>query len=239
MALSGLQISSLFSAGNLLTFLFFISFLLRVSFFCSLLSNNGGQEMHQARTLPSVEGSPVASDAKNPSPASSGTPSPLGSLAEVSSRRPRSPVLEQGGPFEKAPMIDLSSSSDEEDFIADTSRDFEFTQRLYGELNRDLLGPPDDGKVIILSDSDDKKEEACEEKSVGAEDAAASSAVNPISTTFTDDIGSPAERTLTPAASLTDADDDPGVEPNDSSDDLAPSPKMEEGSGDEDEADTP
>jgi hypothetical protein len=36
-----------------------------------------------------------------------------------------------GGGFEKAPVIDLSSSSDEEGLIAATSRDFEFTQRLW------------------------------------------------------------------------------------------------------------
>jgi hypothetical protein len=39
-------------------------------------------------------------------------------------------------------MIDLSSSSDEVDLIAATSRDFEFTQMLFGELNRAVLGPP-------------------------------------------------------------------------------------------------
>jgi hypothetical protein len=33
-----------------------------------------------------------------------------------------------GGPSEKAPVIDLSSSLDEEDLIAATSRDFEFAQ---------------------------------------------------------------------------------------------------------------
>jgi hypothetical protein len=44
---------------------------------------------------------------------------------------------------------------------------------------------------------------------------------------------------LTPAASLVDADDDPEVVPNDSSDSLALGPKMEEGSGGGDEADTP
>jgi hypothetical protein len=58
----------------------------------------------------------------------------------------------------KAPVIDLSSSLDEEDIIAVTSRDFEFTQRLFGDLNRVVLGPPDDGKVIILDDSDEEKE---------------------------------------------------------------------------------
>jgi hypothetical protein len=52
-------------------------------------------------------------------------------------------------------MIDLSLSSDEENFIADTSHDAEFTRKLFGDLNRNILGPPGDGKVIILDDSDD------------------------------------------------------------------------------------
>jgi hypothetical protein len=51
----------------------------------------------------------------------------------------------------KAPVVDLSSSSDEENLIPDTSHDFEYTQRLYSELNHALLGPPGDGKIIILS----------------------------------------------------------------------------------------
>jgi hypothetical protein len=132
-------------------------------------------------------------------------------------------------------VIDLSSFSDEEDFIADTSRDFEFTQRLYDELNRDLLEPQGDDKVIILSDSDKEKEEAREEKSVGVEDAAASTAFNPVSTASADDIGTPAEKSSTPAASPADATEDPEAAPNDSSDGLALSPKMEEGSGGGDE----
>jgi hypothetical protein len=82
-----------------------------------------------------------------------------------------------GGGFEKAPVIDLSSSSDEEGLIAATSRDFEFNQRLFGELNCIVLGPPSDSKIIVLSDSD--KEEAREEKTTGTEDATASAAVNP------------------------------------------------------------
>jgi hypothetical protein len=52
-----------------------------------------------------------------------------------------------------------SSPLDEDKPIPDTARDFEFTQRLFGELNRDLLGPPDDSKVIILSDFDEEEEE--------------------------------------------------------------------------------
>jgi hypothetical protein len=66
-------------------------------------------------------------------------------------------MFEQGGPSGKALVVDMSSSSDEEDLIPDTSHDFEFAQCLYDELNRDLLGLPGDGKIIILSDSDEKK----------------------------------------------------------------------------------
>jgi hypothetical protein len=40
-------------------------------------------------------------------------------------------VFEQGDSG-KASVIDLSSSSDEEDLIVATSRDFEFTQMLFG-----------------------------------------------------------------------------------------------------------
>jgi hypothetical protein len=57
---------------------------------------------------PSVEGSPVPSDAKTPPSAPSRTPSLLGSPSEVSSHCPRSSVFEQGGPSGKAPVIDLS-----------------------------------------------------------------------------------------------------------------------------------
>jgi hypothetical protein len=88
-------------------------------------------------------------------------------------------------------VVDLFSSSHEEDPIPDTSHDFEFTQHLYGELNRALLGPPDDGKIIILNDSDKEKEEVHEEKSTGVEDAATSATVNLASTASTDDAVAP------------------------------------------------
>jgi hypothetical protein len=39
-------------------------------------------------------------------------------------------------------VIDLSSSSDEEDFFADTSCDEDFTRWLFGDLNLDILGHP-------------------------------------------------------------------------------------------------
>jgi hypothetical protein len=135
--------------------------------------------------------------------------------------------------------VDLSSHSDEEEPIHDISRDFEFAQCLFGERNRDLLGLPGDSKVIILSDFDEEKEEAREEKSTGAKDAATSAVVNPVSTASTDDINTLTEKSLTPTASPTDAGEDPEVEPNDSSDGLAPGPKVEEGNGDGDEAGMP
>jgi hypothetical protein len=69
-----------------------------------------------------------------------------------------------------APVVDLSSSSNEGDLITDVSRDEEFTRRLFGDLNRDFLGPSDDGKIIILSDSNEE-EGVCEEKDVDAEAA--------------------------------------------------------------------
>jgi hypothetical protein len=47
--------------------------------------------------------------------------------------------------------------------IVDTSRDEEFTKKLFGDLNCDILGPPGDGKRIIIDDSDDDDNEAQEE----------------------------------------------------------------------------
>jgi hypothetical protein len=73
-------------------------------------------------------------------------------------------------------MMNLASSSGEEDFFADTSRDEELAMKLFGDLNRDILGPPGDGKVIVLSDSDDE-DETHEDAAVNAE-AAPPSVVN-------------------------------------------------------------
>jgi hypothetical protein len=103
-----------------------------------------------------------------------------------------------------SPVIELSSSSNEEDFFADISWDVEFTKRLFGDLNRNLLRPPSDGKVIIISDSDEE-EEACEDAAADVET-----------------VLSAAGKSLTPACSTTDADDDPGKMQDDNSDDLAP-----------------
>jgi hypothetical protein len=158
---------------------------------------------------PFVEGSPSPGDVKTLSSAPSRSPSSLESPLEISSHRPRSLVFEQGGPSGKAPVIDLSSSSDEKIFIADVTHDLEFAQKVFGELNRDVLGPPSDGKVIILDDSEE--EEEVREEATTNTDTAPSAA---------------AERPSTPTASPADANEDPGATQNDSSDGVAPGPKM-------------
>jgi hypothetical protein len=163
-----------------------------------------------ARSL-SKEGSPSPSGAPTPPSAPSGSPSPLGSPPEVSSRYPRSPEFEQGGSSGKAPVVDLSSSSDEEGLIPNTSRDEEFTRRLFDDLNRDILGPPSDGNVIILSDSDEE-EEVREEDAANAEAAPSSAAGIPAS-----------------IASVVATNEDFKGMQNDNSDDLAPDQEIGDG----------
>jgi hypothetical protein len=108
------------------------------------------------------------------------------SPSEVSSHCPHSPVWEQGVSFGKAPVVDLSSSSDERDPITDVSWDEDFTRRLFGDLNRDVLGPPGDSKIIILSDSDEE-EEVREEKPANAKTVPYSAARSPAPTASVDD----------------------------------------------------
>jgi hypothetical protein len=112
---------------------------------------------------------------------------PPGSLSEISLRRPCSLVFEQGGPSEKVPVVDLSSSSNEEGLILDTSWDEEFARRLFGDLNRGVLGPLDDGKVIILNDSGEE-EEVHEEDATDAKAAPSSAVKSPTPTASVDDV---------------------------------------------------
>jgi hypothetical protein len=74
--------------------------------------------------------------------------------------------------------VDLTLSSGEEKSIADTSRDEEFARKLFGDLNRDILGPPGDSKNIVISDSNDE-DETHEDVVVNAE-AAPPSATNSV-----------------------------------------------------------
>jgi hypothetical protein len=89
-------------------------------------------------------------------------------------------MCEQGGSFEKAPMVDLYSSSNEEGTIPDTSCDAEFARKVFANLNRDVLGLPSDGNIIILSDSDE------EEKVHDAEVAPSSAVRSPAPTASVD-----------------------------------------------------
>jgi hypothetical protein len=62
------------------------------------------------------------------------------------------------------------------------------TKRLFDDLNRDVHGPPDDGKIIILSNFDEE-EEVHEEKAVDTKAAPSSAARSPasIASAFADD----------------------------------------------------
>jgi hypothetical protein len=56
-------------------------------------------------------------------------------------------------------------------------------EEFFGNLNHDILGPPNDGKIIILSNSDEEEEEVREEKTTDAKAAPSSVAWSPSSTT--------------------------------------------------------
>jgi hypothetical protein len=107
---------------------------------------------------PSDERSSSPSKASTPPPSRFGCPPPTQSPPATSSRRLCLPPCEQGGHFEPVPVVDLALSSGEKESIADTSRDEEFVRKLFGDLKRDILGPPGDGKIIVISDSDDEDE---------------------------------------------------------------------------------
>jgi hypothetical protein len=140
---------------------FFISHLGFTSLALHLQSMKDKRGTKRAHS-PSKEGSSSSSGAKNPPPAPSGLSPPLKSPQEVSSH---CPAHRCGGSSRKALVADLSSSFDEGDLIADVSRDEEFVRKLFGDLNRDFLGPSTDDKIIILSDFDEEEEEVHEEKS--------------------------------------------------------------------------
>jgi hypothetical protein len=147
------------------------SFTFRIGFSSLLLllitmEDKGGTKCPRS---PSKEGSSSSSSVLTLPSAPLGSSLPPGSLPEVSSHRHCSPVFEQGGASNKIPVVDLSSSSDEENIIPDTSWDAEFIKRLFGDLNCGLLGPPGDGKIIIISDSDEEEEEMHEEQAADAE----------------------------------------------------------------------
>jgi hypothetical protein len=99
---------------------------------------------------PFAEGSHLPNDAKTPTPVPSRSPPPSGSPSDVSLCHRCSSVFEQGGASGATPVSGVSS------LVIDTSRNEEFARKLFGEFNRDILGPPGDSKIIIIDDSDDE-----------------------------------------------------------------------------------
>jgi hypothetical protein len=83
--------------------------------------------------------------------------------------------------------VDLALSSSEEESITDTSRDEEFARKLFGDLNRDILELPGDGKIIVINDSDDE-DETHEDAAVNAEVAPPSATNSVDSPTSASDI---------------------------------------------------
>jgi hypothetical protein len=118
---------------------------------------------------PSAEGSPLPDDVKTP-PVPSGSPPPSGSPSDVSSHRRCSSVFEQDSASGATPVSGSSS------LVVDTSRDEEFTRKLFSNLNRGILRPPGDGNIITIDDSDDD-DEAQEEAMAGIEPTAAPASV--------------------------------------------------------------
>jgi hypothetical protein len=143
--------------------------------------------------------------ASTPPPSPSDSVPPPVSPPKASLRRPPLPVHEHDGPSEIIPLVDLSS--DEDEIFPDTTRDEEFAQRPFGELNCELLGPPGDSNIIFLSDSDEE-EEVHKEITANAE-AALPFAMN----------------SLAPSISASTVDDAPdGVQDNNSDGDETGSP---------------
>jgi hypothetical protein len=93
-----------------------------------------------------------------------------------------------------------------------------------GDLNRDVFGLPDDGKVIILSDSNEEEEQVREEITVDADADAAPSF---------------ATRMLDSTASAADTDEALKGVQNDNSDDCTPDQEADGGSNGGDEDDSP
>jgi hypothetical protein len=139
---------------------------------------------------PFAEGNPLPDDAKTPPPMTSGSPPPPGSPSEVSSHRRCSPVFEQGS------ASGTSLVSDPFSLFVDPSRDEEFTRKLSGDLNHNILRPPSDDKIIIIDDSNDD-DEAQEEGTPGIEPtavpASAANAPTGVRVANSDDQGSDQE----------------------------------------------
>jgi hypothetical protein len=99
---------------------------------------------------PTKEGSPSPSGAPTPSPTPSKFTTIAGVLAEGLLTLPRLTGVWARDPFRKAPVMNLSSSSDVEGLIPDTSWDEEFTRRLFSDLKaRSTIYAPHLGVFVL------------------------------------------------------------------------------------------
>jgi hypothetical protein len=96
-------------------------------------------------------------------------------------------------------------------FIVDTYCDAELARKLFGDLNRNILGPPGDGKIIILDDSDDDAE-AQEEKIAGIESTTALASVDSA-------LRAPTSANDAPAGAKINNSDDQGLDQESDGDD--------------------
>jgi hypothetical protein len=100
-------------------------------------------------------------------------------------------MYEHDEPSKGFSVVNLSSEDEDEDLDAlDTSRDEDIVHKLFGNLNRDLLGTPGDGNVIVINDS--KEEKVCQDDYTNADVVPPSPRVSPApSASATDDDSTP------------------------------------------------
>jgi hypothetical protein len=99
---------------------------------------------------PTKEGSPPPSGAPTPSPTPSKFTIIAGVPAEGLLTLPRLTGVWARDPFRKAPVMNLSSSSDVEGLIPDTSWDEEFVRRLFSDLKaRSTIYAPHLGVFVL------------------------------------------------------------------------------------------
>jgi hypothetical protein len=134
---------------------------------------------------------------------------------------PPSPMYEHDKPSKGLSVLNLSLKEEDNDLdTLDTSQDEDISHKLFGDLNRDLLGLPGDDHAIVISDS--------EEVEVHEDDRAG-----------TDVLPFSLRVSLAPSASAANNDDASYGVQDDSSDGGAPDWVQNDNSDGEDGASTP
>jgi hypothetical protein len=118
-----------------------------------------------------------------PSSPPSYSPSPTVSSPEGSFQGPSFTMYEHNEPSKGFLLVDLDLEEEEKDL--DTSQDGGIARKLFDDLNRGLLRPPDDGNISIISDSEE--EEVHEDDRADVNTAPSSLWVSPAPPASTDD----------------------------------------------------